>query len=276
MLCSTCESFVHDIIHQDFNTWKRSKPEDPNWVTKKIGNHEQVCLAAKEGCRLCGLFNSLRDGSISGYDTLGQKWHSRPASIDYDMKQGDNSSEFTRWTFHLLTIAPVMSSIQLEFFKATNEQLFAKGHMDGKIDMPFAISDRPDSPRTIEIIQYWMKGCLQGSTEDARANLPAMPTRVIDVGDPDGSIAPRLYISHGQLSHYLTLSHCWGTADRLTLTHNSLESFQNEIPFELLAKTFQDAIRMTRLLGQRYIWIDVSSLCSLKISETLVCCLEMS
>lgn len=60
---------------------------------------------------------------------------------------------------------------------------------------------------------------------------------------------------------YVTLSHCWGKAQFLKLEEQRVDEFRKGIKVESLPKTFQNAIKFARRLGQkvRYIWID--SLC---------------
>jgi hypothetical protein len=64
--------------------------------------------------------------------------------------------------------------------------------------------------------------------------------------------------------HYVTLSHCWGAASFIKLTESNLDRLKKSINIKDLPKTFEDAIRFARRLGDkpgqiRYIWID--SLC---------------
>lgn len=54
----------------------------------------------------------------------------------------------------------------------------------------------------------------------------------------------------------MTLSHCWGTSSILTATKRSIEDLKEGIAVSFLPKTFQDAIKITRRLGIKYLWID--------------------
>jgi hypothetical protein len=88
-----------------------------------------------------------------------------------------------------------------------------------------------------------------------------MPTRVIDVGD--GPTAPLVLTDKDKIGwgeHYVALSHCWGKPpwNWSTTTSNKETRAQGFLITEL-PQTFQDAITVTRELGQRYLWID--SLC---------------
>ena len=61
------------------------------------------------------------------------------------------------------------------------------------------------------------------------------------------------------MDHYICLSHCWGAFQPLKTTKETLPKFKDNIPWDELPKTFQDAVNVTRWLGLRYLWID--SLC---------------
>jgi hypothetical protein len=127
-----------------------------------------------------------------------------------------------------------------------------------------------------------------------------LPTRMIDVGPPDGSQEPRLILASGikiSSRSYAALSHCWGgtqlaqidsgsspdclspiqtsakgtpinviIGDRplTTLTEN-IEDRMKSIPMDILPQTFRDAVKITSGLGLRYIWID--SLCIIQDSK---------
>ena len=63
---------------------------------------------------------------------------------------------------------------------------------------------------------------------------------------------------------YLTLSHCWGGYHVISLFERNQHAFQDNIPWNDLPKTFQDAILVARRLGFSYLWID--SLCIIQDS----------
>jgi hypothetical protein len=88
---------------------------------------------------------------------------------------------------------------------------------------------------------------------------PILPSRVLDVGPPDGSQHPFLYESRGQVGDYVSLSHRWGGSTMLTTTMRDINQRKSEITLKSMPKTFQDAVFVTRALGIGYLWID--SLC---------------
>ncbi len=90
-----------------------------------------------------------------------------------------------------------------------------------------------------------------------------MPTRLIriDRGKTDIAASLRDGASLASGTKYLTLSHCWGNADFLTLTQDSLSQFKASVPIShpKFNRCFLDALRFAFKLGYRYLWID--SLC---------------
>ena len=55
---------------------------------------------------------------------------------------------------------------------------------------------------------------------------------------------------------YLTLSHVWGDESFFTLTESNIQDVKAGVSLQSLRPCFRDAIRITRWLGKRYLWID--------------------
>jgi hypothetical protein len=90
------------------------------------------------------------------------------------------------------------------------------------------------------------------------------PSRLIDVGASRGTDDFwRLVIVAGEelSAPYITLSHRWGQ-DMIKLEQGTQEAMLRGMPVSVLPGTYQDAIRVVRHIGVRYLWID--SLCMLK------------
>ncbi|KAK1634598.1 heterokaryon incompatibility protein [Colletotrichum phormii] len=131
--------------------------------------------------------------------------------------------------------------------------------------MPFS-SNSTDSEEAWSKATSWMQACLSTHTAcnvELKAE-PWYPTRLLDLNAGCGGIdIVRLVItaehppSHND--RYATLSHCWGSAQFLQLKKVACEDFQRGIELSKLPKTFREAIKVTRRLGVRYLWID--SLC---------------
>lgn len=130
-----------------------------------------------------------------------------------------------------------------------------------------------DSPQTFSRLQNCILTC-EEHHPDCRNTLsgyvfgkgekPTLPTRVIDIGLLGSGHEPRLILSNGARDHYVALSHCWGGAQHPPpkTSKDNVADQLNHIPWSKIPKTFADAMKVTRELGLRYIWID--SLCILQ------------
>lgn len=91
-----------------------------------------------------------------------------------------------------------------------------------------------------------------------------LPTRVINVGTDDGEPIRLVEISRkpAAIGRYIALSHRWGDLNReqrFCTYADNLAQRKERIEYDELPASFQDAVRVTRTLGVRYLWID--SLC---------------
>ena len=100
----------------------------------------------------------------------------------------------------------------------------------------------------------------------ARNTGVGLPARLIDVGDQAITPDVRLHISRpDEAGEYLALSYCWGGEQSVVTTQNNLNSMTQRVTLSSLPRTLQDAIRVTRNMGQRYLWVD--ALCIVQDSE---------
>ena len=115
-----------------------------------------------------------------------------------------------------------------------------------------------------QLLRSWLRHCDENHGDfgcHIESETP-LPTRVIDVGDEDEL---RLVCTGpSDRGRYLALSHRWGTPSDEERRRNctfadNLEERCRRISLAKLGKTFQDAVQVTRTLGERYLWID--SLC---------------
>ena len=122
------------------------------------------------------------------------------------------------------------------------------------------LPERFDDPRCFAKIREWIEHCDREHKQCQQVGAPGMPTRVLDVQslDPDGNC--RIHVTgEGEGGQYAALSHCWGDTEKTPVfktTTDKLDEFKQLLPFNRLPRSFQDAIRITRTLGLRYLWID--------------------
>ncbi|KAK4503575.1 hypothetical protein PRZ48_004490 [Zasmidium cellare] len=245
MSCRLCAAFTVDILHGEYSTWKRLSDTEYSF---KHGSHDTIVASAAAGCATCSLFRRVRQNKIPGYEVLGAKWLTKNAMVIVD-------TATPRYSFDLMSEGPNSSWLGFELFHPqSNESIEANS--DTHDHLPRGVPDDPLSTHTVRMASEWVGQCQYHHKDCVRLEKAPLPTRVIDVGYSDDFISARLQVNRGQLGRYVTLSHCWGSAKRLVTSKRNLKKFQTEVPFNQMPKTFQDAIKLTRLLGMRYLWID--------------------
>lgn len=60
----------------------------------------------------------------------------------------------------------------------------------------------------------------------------------------------------GTMGQYAALSYCWGRSNPFLLTPATKENLQNGFHLAQLPRTIRDAVRVTREIGIRYLWVD--------------------
>lgn len=137
-----------------------------------------------------------------------------------------------------------------------------------------------DASMAAPYLQAWLDECLGNHTEcldsfsgnrQASSTSGSLPGRLLLISTPgiESLAGGRLSIpqvrvveSHGRpIEPYIALSHCWGPPDKrpIDTTRSNIRRHLNNIPFEDLSVTFQDAVMTCFALKIRYLWID--SLC---------------
>ncbi|KAF2011920.1 hypothetical protein BU24DRAFT_266342 [Aaosphaeria arxii CBS 175.79] len=116
----------------------------------------------------------------------------------------------------------------------------------------------------MEVVRQWLRDCDENhnpnickpaehicGSRDAKVRLP---TRLIDVGT-NGTV--RLWETTAEdVGEWIALSHQWGPEPHFATYPNNVEEHKQGIEIGKLAATFRDAVRVTRALGHRYLWID--------------------
>lgn len=88
-----------------------------------------------------------------------------------------------------------------------------------------------------------------------------MPSRVLRVNEIGASGKFEVLIEHtyDRVEPFVALSYCWGGDQPCKTTKSRMETGNLRLPYEHLAKSVQDAIKVTSRLGLKYLWVD--SLC---------------
>lgn len=110
------------------------------------------------------------------------------------------------------------------------------------------------------IAKFWLEDCechheyCKGS--DATDEIPRLPTPVIYLGPCDENKEPVLLATNGQPGRYATLSYRWGQCEIPKTASDNMAHRHHSLPLDLMPRTFQDAVNMTKALGLEYLWID--------------------
>jgi hypothetical protein len=83
----------------------------------------------------------------------------------------------------------------------------------------------------------------------------SLPTRIIDVGQPNGSEKPILMLSSGCHGHYIALSYCWGSETKFMVVETPTTT-DDKVYLDNLPNLFEDVVYIARKLEIRYVWID--------------------
>lgn len=127
-----------------------------------------------------------------------------------------------------------------------------------------------NSSRTLQLARNWVDECYRTHLECRWSDQntegdPPLPSRVIDIGETEEDRL-RILLPKGRVGKWVALSHRWpSTGVRfMKATRSNIEDLQCGFLPGSLPSTFQDAIKITRALGIRFLWID--SLCILQDS----------
>ncbi|CAI6326746.1 unnamed protein product [Periconia digitata] len=110
------------------------------------------------------------------------------------------------------------------------------------------------------ILREWIRDCDEHSS--CKPPQTILPTRILDVGTPD---CPEVHlwdpVPEGTIGKYVSLSYCWGESPEFTTSRANLEARKAGITVADMPATYQDAVKLTRELGLRYLWLDSLCIC---------------
>jgi hypothetical protein len=127
-----------------------------------------------------------------------------------------------------------------------------------------SVPQRSIDPACLSLAKRWLSTCQNRHQRCSEKFDTTGPSRLIDLRGHVIKLA--LVPKDSTWRSYVALSHCWGDAQPLRTTSETLLSFQTEIPAHELPPTFSDAIYIARALGFTHIWID--SLCIIQDNES--------
>ncbi|KAL3302438.1 heterokaryon incompatibility protein [Colletotrichum asianum] len=238
--------------------------------------------AAESGCVFCERLAHATQDLKSWFDNTNEtpalyRWNTREAA-----RMRDTGSFFS------ITFRPVpgrkKGEAKSEDLPELRFDLFPEEGMSrpylGFIPNENSLGAGTDSEESVTQMAEWVSRCANDHPNCKRrhGSLDFIPTRVLDVGTE--KTWPPKYVKlvdtkeMGVKGPYMTLSHCWGKGKFVQLTEKDMEEFTTTgIPWETAPHgqdicgnvNFAQALKITWLLKQRYIWID--SVCIIQDSK---------
>jgi hypothetical protein len=238
-LCSVCTKALQSIVYIP----KQAHEERSKVRTTHHGDLESLRQSALADCELCRVC----------YSTVTSR--------------SDHTSD--RYTFFLAMpyrldteIAPIsmgVINIQVCSARQNNDRWYSPflgiGLQRPESSGLSTVLGRESSLEPdLDLAKEWLHQCEQHHTICPSVGDQTLPTRLLDLSQHK----VRLVESQGGQGRYVALSYCWGRPELevlRTYAHN-LQQHLEDIPFQKLAKTFQDAITVTRALGFDRLWVD--------------------
>ncbi|CAH0025265.1 unnamed protein product [Clonostachys rhizophaga] len=251
--CSRCS---HLLQH-----WPNlSRNIDWDYAVGQTYSTEEVEAASRLGCKLCAfLWTGLnKDNSVS----ICRKIEARLAALHNPARSAltiqnwgtlndtENSGSQLLWWNYPGKKATHCNMVGARLFKFESQLLPPETQL----------WDEPNDP--IELAKTWLLNCIE-SHETCRLKKTSAPSRLVPIANNIVKLVETELWD--EMPQYATLSYCWGRIPFVKLTKETLPTFLNEITFESLPKTFQDAIEVARRLGLSFMWID--ALCIIQDDE---------
>ncbi|KAL5314570.1 hypothetical protein ACEPPN_017211 [Leptodophora sp. 'Broadleaf-Isolate-01'] len=239
--------------------------KDPRLAFQHHADDNELLEAAKAGCPLCGLLQELRSARL----------------LDRIHSQNAGSSRPFKFQISPARINTSLRYISIDNSESVELEIYSRNSVS---DIWGSKDHHPTHPLlagTVDWINIRIRECVSDHEECNQQVNPYVPTRLLHVGQEDGSEEPYLVEKddmvfvenlHTSLPSggattpilYAALSHCWGTTAHCKTTKATLSERKACIPMSSLNRTFADAVTATRALGLKYLWID--SLCIIQDS----------
>ncbi|KAI0100080.1 heterokaryon incompatibility protein-domain-containing protein [Nemania sp. FL0031] len=201
--------------------------------------------AQSKNCIFCALITHV--DSSSGRTHLLRLSSDRTPVIDMDSARRRRRYEIYRPA----EFAPELdaNSIELEVSELSSIQ-----HIPKRPE----ISSLPLSEKALAFIRTCIETCAR-EHNDCRQGMSHPPKRLIHIQDSGVAFVKVIETSPDFREPYIALSYCWGQGVHLKTTQSNILDMMTGIECTDLPSVISDAIRITDMLGFRYIWVD--SLC---------------
>ncbi|KAI3324011.1 HET-domain-containing protein [Xylariaceae sp. AK1471] len=258
-LCSVCEGCLlqHEGLLQEVD----ESASEPKWIFKAHMDIESLTASRDARCTICALlWTLLSEEQIIFLSTLNPD-----EMLTFLMVWKDESLNALGMAIEKTwMVATAFWDLPEEWpGLEPHLQFILEPAADAMLDyLQIPGSESTSSEVTWQLALEWIDNCRtnhQGDCWDVQID-QWYPTRLLDVGKQEGDCIRLIETSTVSPSRgYVTLSHCWGTAQVFKLNKVTATQLHRGISPAELPLTFQHAVTVTRKLQQQYIWID--SLC---------------
>jgi len=264
MLCKYCLAVLKALLADDFSSehWRPRSPGSNSCSLDYGPQPEHQARNNEATCLMCAMFT---------YYQCPRKDERFLAFVIQD----DPSGLDPIWSVNPHTFSICNIDLEGESDTAEDYELF-KPQDDGTVatgpdvlglnitlgpgvleGMPLQIPVDPEATGKFILAERWLKECTESHLQCKRRSGSRLPTRVLDIGSEGGLIEPRIITTQGRRDEYVALSHRWtDVSSRFGTTRENLKERMEGIPLASFPPTFRDAIKITKKLGYRYIWID--------------------
>ena len=143
--------------------------------------------------------------------------------------------------------AKIANAKELQFYTSGSVRALEDGEETLKttiVGTGHDISSSGGSDTCLSLARQWLDSCTTSRDKHAQCIPPAdteLPTRVIDVEEMRLFCPPP-----GTIGRWASLSHCWGGSQPVKTLRGNLARHCQEIRYDNLPATFQDAVQVTR------------------------------
>lgn len=110
-----------------------------------------------------------------------------------------------------------------------------------------------------EQVRHWMQQCDKKHTLCRPEKNDFRPSNLIEISKSANEtvgFSLRLTRDFESTPRYAALSYCWGGDQPLKLLKSNMDELRQDVPYDKMPATLQDAARVAFDLGFRYLWID--------------------
>ena len=282
VLCAICRQlFDHFVVAEG-----SKKNRDMNAAQYSWHDIPSLELSARLPCGLCALvLTSFENPAYKPWLELLKTWNFRlrakllsrshqAGEIDIYIsfpEEDPGPLKAETWD-EAHVVGPIHFRLMEDNVRAATDSKSLKSIGQDIRDSDFLLGGATSSDSSFRKIQAWIKQCEVHHNCSPRGRVGgssyAVPTRLLELAR--GYQHPQVKLVSGrdlpaQETKYASLSHCWGRKRLPRLLHGNVQAWRSNIPWRELSKTFQEAIKVTEILGFSHLWID--ALCIIQDSE---------